>query len=264
MSRRVLPFEVAVTTPCRQAWREMQGSASQRHCAACDRDVLNFAAMTPRQIERAAALSGGHLCARISRREDGSLVTLPEPVRGRAAGFVLAAALAAVPITSWAQAGALPQASSPQPDQLENKPDSATKITHTAVTGVITDSQGALVVGCDVTLMLQGALVGSTKTNEAGEFAFVVVPGDYQLEVAAPGFSPSSRPLAVGTQDATVGDIALKPGSQVTTIQVTAALSIVSTTMGAMVAVVDARWYKRWGYRARHPIAYTKYLFRHR
>jgi hypothetical protein len=236
MSRRVLPFEVAVTAPCQQDWDAMQGSARQRHCAACDRDVLNFAAMTPRQIEQAVALSGGHLCARISRREDGSLVTLPEPVRGRAAGFVLAAALASAP--AFAQTGDEPKA---------------------VVSGkVLNPKTGDPSVGAQVLFIRDHASVLEVKTDAHGKWRASLPPGTYDVvfrnnilvgaRVVSAQFHTGEQSFAPVHEQFAYGHLGIDDNSTQT-----------YTTTGVMVATLGG-WRSTMAYRIKHPIRYLRYL----
>src|SRR5450631_4153461 len=74
--RAKLPFEVAIEKPCEESWAAMAGDARKRHCELCDKQVHDFAAMTSREIAKLVAQSDGKVCARVTRREDGSLVTL--------------------------------------------------------------------------------------------------------------------------------------------------------------------------------------------
>jgi hypothetical protein len=104
MKRRALPFELAVSNPCTESWDGMAGTTRQRHCDLCNKHVYNLAAMTPWQIEVLVAESGGNLCARVERREDGSLVTLePSTSRAQFATLALSAALAIAPAAALAQ-----------------------------------------------------------------------------------------------------------------------------------------------------------------
>ena len=235
----------------------MSGSARQRYCVACEREVHDFAAMTPREIERIVVSSGGHLCARITRREDGSLLTLPEPQRRHNAAFVLAATLFLAAPLAEAQVDSVAQ---PDSSQLEKLPVAVPPQPHPTVTGVVTDSQGSLVVGATATLLLDDAPIGSIKTNDSGEFEFAVVPGQYRLQVAAPGFASSSKVLEVSAEHAAVGDVSLNPGGPQVTIQVTASASI-DTSTGGVLSVTYGPWYRRLGYHLRHPVASMRYLF---
>ncbi|MBB5059038.1 hypothetical protein HDF16_003761 [Granulicella aggregans] len=111
MRQRRPQLELAIESPCTESWDNMSGTLAQRHCSCCQKHVHNFAAMTPRQIERTLAENEGHLCARITKRVDGSLVTAQELAgsgfTSRAAGLLLGAALstAAVHAQSTPTAG---------------------------------------------------------------------------------------------------------------------------------------------------------------
>ncbi len=102
-------FELAIESPCAESWNNMSGSPARRHCASCQKHVHNFAAMTPRQIEHTIANNEGSLCARITKRADGSLVTVEE-LRGpgfssRAAGLLLGAAMSTTAVHAQSNSG---------------------------------------------------------------------------------------------------------------------------------------------------------------
>ena len=79
----------------------MQGDDRVRHCAQCNLDVYNFAAMSDLEVERLIANRQGRLCARIYHRADGTVLTQNCPVEFRAqvrkvsriAGAALSAAM---------------------------------------------------------------------------------------------------------------------------------------------------------------------------
>jgi hypothetical protein len=255
MARRALPFQVAISTPCAESWDAMTGTARQRHCQSCNKHVHDFATMTPREIERTILASGGQLCARLTHRPDGSLVHRESIV----APSQLAAAALSVTLVLSSAAHAQSEPTSQPTAQSPSTPQPALPTTNTAVSGVVTDSQGALVVGSSVTLLLNGAAIGSTITDEAGRFEFAVVPGEYRLKIAAAGFAPSSRSLSVGEETAEFGNIPLAPGGIQTTVTVTALMD--STTIGTMQAYLSyGPWYRRLAYHVRHPIAFAKHL----
>jgi len=97
MRQRKPKFELAIESPCTESWDNMSGSPARRRCASCQKHVHNFAVMTRRQIERTIADDEGHLCARITKRADGTLVTAQElagsSFASRAASLLLGAAL---------------------------------------------------------------------------------------------------------------------------------------------------------------------------
>ena len=75
--------ELRVASPCPAEWSKMTGTDRVRHCGECNLNVYNFAAMTQEEIDDLAAREE-HLCARIYRRVDGTMLTEDCPVGLRA------------------------------------------------------------------------------------------------------------------------------------------------------------------------------------
>lgn len=71
---------IHIASPCSMSWDEMTGDDRRRHCAACDLDVHNFAAMTRDEIETLVRGANGRLCGRLFRRADGTILTADCPV----------------------------------------------------------------------------------------------------------------------------------------------------------------------------------------
>lgn len=160
----VLHSKLKVESPCTQAWSEMTGGTAERHCESCQRQVHNFAAMTPRQINRTIFENEGHLCARITRRADGSLVTARElagsGLSAKAATLLLGAALS----TAAARAQSNPNAGK------------------AVVSGRLTDlnggpppSQGYVVFASN------GQSILETRTDHDGNWKAEIEPGTYDV-----------------------------------------------------------------------------------
>jgi len=80
----------------------------------------------------------------------------------------------------------------------------------TTISGTVKDPTGATVAGAIVTLV-DGKTSGKRQvpTGEAGEYVFSgLTPGDYTVQVAAPGFSAFEKPVSVAAEPVKV-DIAL-------------------------------------------------------
>jgi len=156
--------ELAIKSPCTQAWSEMTGTASKRHCESCQKQVHNFAVMTPRQIDRVIADNEGHLCARITRRVDGSLVTARElggsSFAARAAGLLLGAALSAV-------------ASHAQSTPSDGKAHVSGRFT--APNGGPPPAQGYVIFAAN------GQSIVETKTDHDGNWKAELAPGTYDV-----------------------------------------------------------------------------------
>jgi len=164
MRQRKPKFKLAIESPCIESWDNMSGSATQRHCASCQKHVHNFAAMTPRQIERTLADNEGHLCARITKRADGSLGTAQKLAgsgfTSRAASLFLGAALS----TAAAHAQ-----STPTPGKA------IVSGSFKAQDGSALPSQGYVVFASD------GQSILETQTDHDGNWKAEIAPGTYDV-----------------------------------------------------------------------------------
>jgi hypothetical protein len=239
---RLLPFEINVDIPCNETWSEMRGSSQVRHCSSCDRQVHDFAAMTPRQIDRLVAESGGHLCGRITRREDGSLVTL-EPTTGRArlAAVGLSLALGVAPM-------ALAQSGAPAPPASFS------------LSGTVKDIQGGAIAGSKIILMRGATAFADVATDGAGQFSVLLPAGKYELRVTAEGFSHFSAFVSTNSENAAVAEVTLKPAMEVN-LQVTTTPATLDATTGGELSIDYGPWYRRLWFHLRHPVLYVRHIF---
>ncbi|HJX84538.1 MAG TPA: carboxypeptidase-like regulatory domain-containing protein [Candidatus Angelobacter sp.] len=180
---------IRVASPCPADWNKMIGDERTRHCAECNLKVYNLSAMTEREVQKLIARSQGRLCARFYRRADGTILTQDCPRGLRAVAQrvsrTVAAVLSAVMSVGFAFAGTKPQQSSQPATQNEH-----------SVGGVfilITDPQGAVVSGANVTLVKQedkkNTKPKTGTTDSSGHLFLTAVPtGQYELEVKFRGF----------------------------------------------------------------------------
>ena len=108
-----------IATPCPASWADMAGDDRTRYCQQCQLHVHDLSAMTRAEGEALVASSTGRLCTRMTRRPDGTIVTLddqrstrtPTPHRWRA----LAASLLGALSTLWLSACGRPSLRTPSP-----------------------------------------------------------------------------------------------------------------------------------------------------
>ncbi len=175
-----------IAEPCTQSWEQMPGTTRVRHCAACDQDVVNLAAMSAAQIAR--LLAGPLPCLRIARYDDGSLVTT-EPVVAHALPRIAAGLL-----TAAMAIGAAAQNSRPQQALIGAPP------VQPQVTGRITDHAGHPVTQATATLLQLGKVVATAKVGPDGAYSFSAPAGHYDLRVEAPNTIPTSAPVDLSWQ----------------------------------------------------------------
>src|SRR6266849_4080752 len=73
-----------IASPCPVGWEQMAGDDRVRFCEQCSLRVYNISAMTRNEAETLIANTEGHICARLYRRSDGTIITKDCPVGLRA------------------------------------------------------------------------------------------------------------------------------------------------------------------------------------
>jgi hypothetical protein len=193
MSKITFLDSIDVESPCSESWNEMQGSEQIRFCSHCAKNVHNLSEMTRKQARKIVAESQGGICVRYIRRPDGRIQTLKNTLHqitrqtGLAAG-VLSASLSASSI-AYAQTTAEPIPSDSA--QIVNVASEKNDSPNAALSGTITDPNGAVVPFAQVTLTNeQTNFYQTTVANHEGFYEFKDVPvGEYKLKVDAGGFA---------------------------------------------------------------------------
>lgn len=91
---------IQIAAPCPADWGQMAGDERARFCGQCQKHVYNLSAMSALDAVSLIREKEGHLCGRLFRRADGTVITSDCPVGLRAIARrtrrVVAACLAAV------------------------------------------------------------------------------------------------------------------------------------------------------------------------
>jgi hypothetical protein len=113
------------------------------------------------------------------------------------------------------------------------------------ISGLITDSTGAVVLGAEVKLQsVERGTANSTTTNTVGIYVFASVhPGQYHLTVHKPGFKQVDfLGLIVNVQDHIEQNVRLQVGSVAESVTVEASAVHVNTTDATVSTVVDRQF----------------------
>lgn len=112
------------------------------------------------------------------------------------------------------------------------------------ITGIITDSSGAVVAGVDVEAQNQSTGVAlKTVTNESGVYTFpVLTPGPYSVVVHKAGFESVTRP-GIDLQVSQIAriDFSLKVGSTREMIEVKGATPLLDSATASLGQVIESR-----------------------
>jgi hypothetical protein len=191
--------QINVPEPCTANWEAMPGTDRLRHCAECDRHVYNFSEMTIAEVERAISRSTGRVCARIVRREDGTIETrildkrttwkIPSAIP-RIAGAALTALLTA----GIAKPMAATQGQEPGLTQIANAQEAKTTL---AI--LVEDVSGAIVANARVTVVNKQTMATTeTATDAQGALRLTdLAPGNYDVTIASAGFATAKKSITV-------------------------------------------------------------------
>ena len=183
---------VSIAAPCPADWDSMPGTDQVRHCGQCNKSVYNLSAMTRRQAEAVLRETEGHLCARLYRRTDGTIITENCPVGLRAISRrisrVAGAALSAVATLSSATAAQFPMF--PVPSVLLEA--------RSSLSGIVRDCTGQGISGAEVAVNRAVSDIVRSKTDSSGRFRLDALPlGSYRIRVSAPGFANAAEEVTL-------------------------------------------------------------------
>ena len=72
--------DIRIASPCHASWDEMTGDDRVRFCSSCSKHVFNLSGMKREEARQLLAEQTGHLCVRVFKREDGTVLTADCPV----------------------------------------------------------------------------------------------------------------------------------------------------------------------------------------
>lgn len=81
---------VRIASPCYASWDAMKGDDRVRFCGDCRLNVYNLSEMSRPEAEKLLQMHEGHLCIRLYKRADGTIITKDCPVGLRAIRLRLA------------------------------------------------------------------------------------------------------------------------------------------------------------------------------
>lgn len=185
------PTLVRIASPCHESWATMTPTATGRHCAACQKTVVDFTQKTDTEILAALRQAAGETCGRLRLDQVGRPLVAPTTApRWRiwlgaalAVGGGLGAGRAAAQVRTNYYAGPQPAASPsgsataavPALQAYASAATPAAAVGPRTVRGVVQDASTHEGLP-GVTVILKGTLLG-TNTDATGAFE-LAVPGN--------------------------------------------------------------------------------------
>lgn len=245
-----------IAKPCPESWAAMTPTTAGRHCAACQKTVVDFTHKTDAEILAALRHAAGETCGRLRPDQLGRPLVAPAPApRWRAwlgAALALGGALSAGRAAAQGQrdsyyAGPRPPASptrnaaaAPSRAAIASEATSETAAGPLTVRGMVLDAithEGLP----GVTVLVKGTNTGAS-TDANGAFVLPVAPeaGPVQLAFSSVGFASKEQ--------------AVMPGQPLTV-----ALAADTHMLGEMGIVVAGVGQKPWPWHPRRFFNWSKY-----
>jgi hypothetical protein len=218
MSKKKLIDAIEVKSPCSENWDEMQGNDRVRFCSHCAKSVNDLSRMTRREAVRLVRASGGEICIRYIKHPKTNkplfaenLYRITRRAPGLAAGVITATMSFSAAVYAQGGNGAFdsaPAAAESRAESPREKPrrDKTDGPPAGAVSGVVADSQGAVIPSIQISISNEGS--GDTRktiSNGEGFYEFRDLPaGTYSIQfVGSMGFI-TKNVTGVAVSDAAV------------------------------------------------------------
>jgi hypothetical protein len=127
-----------------------------------------------------------------------------------------------------------------------------------SITGIVTDTSGALVPDGAVTLTnIDTAELRQTSTNSAGVYQFAsLIPGRYRLAIVKDGFNRvTQEPIAIEVEKVMRLDFALQIGSVTEAVEVSSQAELLQAETSSLSQAVDSRKANELPLNGRNPLA---------
>lgn len=182
MKKKNFLDSVDVLVPCDKSWDEMIGGDVSRFCKHCEKDIYNISAMTRQEAKKLLFQSKERVCIRMEREPNGKIKTLKKQLHQITRKMPLAAGVLTASLI-------LAGSTNAQETKVETSKITITQIadknSKPTISGIITDSNGAIIPG--VKVILRNIKDNSIKTafsDKEGFYEFKDVEAlNYDIEV---------------------------------------------------------------------------------
>lgn len=201
MSKKGFLDLIEIKNPCFQSWNEMHGGDQIRFCDHCAKDVHNLSRFTRKDARRLVRQSNGSICVQYVRRPDGRIETLKKQLHQITRRTGIAAGILGTSLTVSTLAYAQTPTDAVQIDSAQTVEIQKSSEPSGAVSGTITDANGAVIPFALVTIFdEQTSFYQTANSNQEGFYEFKNLPaGTYKLKFEAAGFEPKeAAQISVG------------------------------------------------------------------
>lgn len=169
-------YSISIPEPCHEDWNKMTPTEKGRHCASCQKEVIDFTNKNNEQLFKLID-KGSNMCGRFRKEQLDTPLQLNRKEKNNLASL---AASAALPIALLLSNETAAQDNSPKTEQVVQTSKTYTSLgigmqhrelkekTEFLITGTVTDDTGLPLPGVNV--LIEGTTIG-TQTDFDGNYA---------------------------------------------------------------------------------------------
>ncbi len=206
-------IQINIPTPCLQNWDEMTPCGQGRHCAQCNKTVIDFTTWSDASLHQFFAKDPHNVCGRFRADQLSHPIDLQPQPHGWFYRIVAAMGLSLIfaPKNTQAQA---------PPDNVEQyivseqtkQPKPADTIPKIKIIGTILDEKKQPIIGAIVLLYRDTVLVAGSTSDFDGTFAIGnVEAGSYLLKTMYGGYNAQEQYISVDATQRSYPSITMNP-----------------------------------------------------
>lgn len=179
------PIQLRIASPCSEQWNEMPPNDKGRHCAHCQKTVIDFTGMTDAELFAFFSKQQGSVCGRFNSKQLHRDINIPFQPKSRLYRLAIACSLTLIFTQVPESHARVKQTIELFAAYEEDKSEAATVIQNTAtIDGVVVTSERKRIQDAIVMLKQNDSLVKTTTTSKRGQFAFKnLQPGTYDVYI---------------------------------------------------------------------------------
>lgn len=161
-------LQIDIPTPCHEDWDKMTPCAQGRHCAQCQKMVIDFTTWSDAALHRYFSQQTENVCGRFQVGQLNRVIHLPPQPHSRLYRLVVALGLTLMGtqgVTAYAQ-GSMPKTTCTPITQTPQLINTATG----HLTGTVLDEKKQPITGAIVSVKRNGIVVGGAATDLDGNF----------------------------------------------------------------------------------------------
>lgn len=201
------PVELYIHQPCHENWDAMLPAREGRHCAQCNKVVVDFTQMKDEDVLQYFKQHTGSVCGRL-RAEQLSKPDIA-PMSSKLKRFLYA--LACIFLLATSENVKAQQLDSTIDTSTMVKKDSIQKEDLCELKGRVLNEKREPVDFASAVVMQGGIVIGGSKTDLKGNFKIMALkPGVYTLKVSYLGYPSFEQEVHIDVQRKTLEPIVLK------------------------------------------------------